>query len=188
MASLSGFWPAGHTEPSDADQGAQGLNPRSKGLLSKADTTLHQLIDQNLAEALRFLNQHGPHRYTAIFSFENQNLLNAVLCDRENPTAELLPGLVPIIESYCSFVLNTRNSFVVLDSLIDPRVAGHPKQKVFRAYCGVPILNPDGSVWGSICYFDTEPQAVSARQFALLEQAAVLLRSSVAESSLVSSS
>ncbi|HEY1012471.1 MAG TPA: GAF domain-containing protein [Herpetosiphonaceae bacterium] len=129
----------------------------------------------DIAGALKTLNQQTPYRFTALFRFEDPTLRNAYLIDRENPGSPPLPDL-PITASYCVYIRQTARQFVTPDSWADERVRDHPKRQEIRTYCGVPVLNDDGSLFGSLCHFDFEVKPVADADIDLLERAADLLR------------
>lgn len=126
--------------------------------------------------ALAFLNSLGKHRFTALFVFDDELLRNVFVYDRENPDLEALPDIIPVEASYCVFVRDTCRTFRVENSVVDGRVDGHPKQAVVQSYCGVPILLPDGSLYGSICHFDLDAIPFEEAQVDLLERVAAMLQ------------
>lgn len=91
-----------------------------------------------------------------------------------------------------TFVLPTRRrksgSLVVEDSTLDPLVCDNlaiPDLNV-RAYLGVPLLDQDGHVLGSLCAIDAQPRKWTTREqeiladFAKLVEEQILLRDRVA--------
>ncbi|MBD2025259.1 GAF domain-containing protein [Leptolyngbya sp. FACHB-711] len=124
--------------------------------------------------ALQFLNSISRHRFTAVFRFEGDILRNLHLIDRENPKIERCPDL-PVIESYCLFVRSAVKPFIVSESLEDDRVQGHPKQQMVRSYCGVPLLDENGELFGTICHFDFKPIPFTAEEAFLLDEIAPYL-------------
>jgi GAF domain-containing protein len=81
----------------------------------------------------------------------------------------------PVLESYCIYVRRSASTFTTADSENDERVSGHPKQNTVRSYCGIPLVNEDGSLFGTICHFDFEPMPFSDDEVLLLEDVAPLL-------------
>jgi GAF domain-containing protein len=65
---------------------------------------------------------------------------------------------------------------MVQDAERDERVRNHPKQATVRSYCGVPLLDRNGKMFGSICHFDFKPGRISDRDVELLEYMARLLQ------------
>ena len=74
------------------------------------------------------------------------------------------------------FVRDLSARFMVQDAKRDERVRDHPKQATVQCYCGVPLLDRDGKMFGSICHFDFEPGHIDERDVVLLEYTARLLR------------
>ncbi|HET7730324.1 MAG TPA: GAF domain-containing protein [Usitatibacter sp.] len=136
---------------------------------------LRQVLQRDGLRALvAHLNQLTQHRFTSLYRFEREQLESICFYDRENPAQTSTPG-VPVLASYCVFVRDSALPFQTPDSLCDPRVDGHPKRGVVRAYCGVPLVGEDGRVFGSVCHFDYEPRALTAANLELLETVATLL-------------
>ena len=124
--------------------------------------------------AVILLNSLTPHRFTSLFRFDGDMLRNVVFFDRENPGQELVDD-IPIAASYCVFVRDGQGTFTVPDAACDARVDGHPKQPVFRSYCGVPLISAQGRMFGTICHFDFEPRPADEKTIELLEAVAPYL-------------
>ncbi|HEU4561749.1 MAG TPA: GAF domain-containing protein [Longimicrobium sp.] len=124
--------------------------------------------------ALQDLNRLSVHRFTALFRFEGGTLRNLHMIDRDDPTVERCPDQ-PVLESYCIYVRRTAETFITEDSPNDERVAGHSKQQTVRSYCGIPLFEEDGTLFGTICHFDFEPRPFGEEEVLLLEDAAPLL-------------
>ncbi len=62
--------------------------------------------------------------------------------------------------SFCRFVVEGGQAFVVEDASSDPRVMMNPAitELGVMAYLGMPITTPDGYVLGSLCAVGTEPR------------------------------
>ena len=124
---------------------------------------------------LVYLNRRTDHRFTAMLRFhDDERLRSAYFYDRERPELEHCPE-IPIPNSYCVFVRQTGSTFATFDSIADERVANHPKRLEVRSYCGVPLVDAAGRVFGTICHFDPRPLPLSPDDVALLEAAAPLL-------------
>lgn len=54
-------------------------------------------------------------------------------------------------------------------------MSGHPKQNVVQSYCGIPLMDDDGKLFGTICHFDFEPLPFGEAEVLLLEDVAPLL-------------
>ncbi len=136
---------------------------------------LRKIIErQDIRAAVIFLNGLTEHRFTALYSFNKEILHNLYFFDSENPLQETTPD-IPVMASYCVFVRNQQQRFVVADSLHDSRVASHLKQKIVQSYCGVPLLDEYGNMFGSICHFDFKPLSISDENVRLLEETGRLI-------------
>ena len=125
--------------------------------------------------ALIFLNGLTSHRFSALYQFAGEALRNLYFFDRENPEIETLEE-IPVTASYCVFVRNSGAMFHTSDALRDERVRDHPKQEQIRAYCGVPVLDQNGKLFGSICHFNVTPAVILDVDVALMEAAGRLLQ------------
>ncbi len=125
--------------------------------------------------ALIFLNGLTAHRFSAIYQFQNETLRNLYFYDRENPEIESIEE-IPVTASYCVFLRDTGILFHTSDALRDERVRTHPKREKVLAYCGVPLLDAKGGLFGSICHFDLEPRIIADKDVELMEAVALLLR------------
>lgn len=147
----------------------------------KAVTTFRRILKTTgVRSALKFLNSISSHRFTAIFRFEGDTLRNLHLVDRDNPKIERCPDL-PVLDSYCVYVRNTSKPFLLDDSLEDDQVQGHPKRKEVRSYCGIPLMDEDGKLFGTICHFDFKPIACTPDEALLLDEVAPYLIRAIRE-------
>ncbi|MEF3083695.1 GAF domain-containing protein [Luteimonas sp. SMYT11W] len=132
-------------------------------------TTLDQLNDLvaegRLRSALETLNLLSGCRFTAFFRFSDPDLRNLVLIDRQDPYAPTMQA-APIDQTYCVFVQQSRDAFVVTDASGDLRLEGHPKRPVVRTYVGFPVASGD-VVFGTVCHFDYEVVEVAPEVVAL---------------------
>jgi GAF domain-containing protein len=125
--------------------------------------------------ALVFLNGLTNHRYSALYQFAGDSLRNLYFFDRENPEIEDQEE-IPVTASYCVFVRNSGDVFHTSDALRDERVREHPKREQLRAYCGVPVLDQNGKLFGSICHFNVAPAVILDVDVTLMEAAGRLLQ------------
>jgi len=132
------------------------------------------LESEGVRPALRYLNGQSEHRFTAVFRFEGGTLRNLHMIDRLDPAVERCADQ-PVLDSYCIYVRRTAEKFITADSAHDERVSGHPKQNVVQSYCGIPLLDDDGKLFGTICHFDFEPLPFGDEEVMLLEDVAPLL-------------
>jgi GAF domain-containing protein len=63
----------------------------------------------------------------------------------------------------------------VEDALADARTLDHPKREALRAYCGVPLLRSDGTLFGTVCHYDERPHPVDPATVVALAQLAARL-------------
>lgn len=125
-------------------------------------------------DALVLLNTLSTCRFTALFRFDDADLQNLVLVDRENSTPPLM-DTIPVGDSYCAFVQASRTPFFVDNSLLDARLDGHPKQPLVRSYVGIPLKSSQGAVFGTLCHFDFDVADVPQDALVLTEQVATFL-------------
>ncbi|GIM88256.1 sensor histidine kinase [Paractinoplanes toevensis] len=77
--------------------------------------------------------------------------------------------------SLCAWMLDDPRPLIVPDARVDPRfrdyanVTGAP---YLRFYAGVPLVNPDGHILGSVCVLDREPREIDEREVTLLSDLA----------------
>lgn len=133
------------------------------------------LTEQDIRAALIFLNGLTEHRFTALYRFDKETLKNLYFFDRENPSQDSAPD-IPVMASYCVFVRNHRATFITRDSLQDDRVDGHPKRRELQSYCGVPLRDANGEMFGTICHFDFRPIQISEENVELMEAVAPLIK------------
>lgn len=121
-------------------------------------TFTQTLESDGLRPALRALSEASAFRFAGVFQFDGETLRCLAHVDRADPDA-LAPADQPVQASYCCYVRDARGAFTTLDALHDPAAAGHPKRAILRAYCGVPVMDAEGELFGTLCLFD--PDAVS---------------------------
>ena len=142
----------------------------------KAVAELRTIVGMHgLRAGLIFLNGLAGHRFSALYQFADQTLRNLYFYDRENPEIESADE-IPVTASYCVFLRDTGGLFHTSDALRDDRVRSHPKREQIQAYCGVPVFDTAGTVFGSVCHFDLEPRVIADVDVDLMEAFAVLLR------------
>ena len=135
------------------------------------DSFLDVVRSSGVEGALAWLNSGVQHRYSAIYRFEGALLRNEFLFDKKGaePPAYLLA--VPFEVSFCRFALRD-GSFRTDNSAADERLRGHPYRGVVVSYHSVPVLTPEGDLWGTLSHFDTEAIHLVDEEFELLKAAA----------------
>jgi hypothetical protein len=78
------------------------------------------LAARDVRGALAILNTTTPHRFTAIYRFDGETLVNLNVFDRLDPEASLFPS-IPVSASYCMYVRDPLHFFALEDSLTDAR-------------------------------------------------------------------
>jgi hypothetical protein len=127
-----------------------------------------------LNTAMRWLNDRVPYRYTAIFAFEGEMLRNVCLIDKENLNITNCANQ-PITGSYCMYVHRSRERFNIEQSLLDKRVAEHPKRRNVQCYYGIPLFGSQGQMLGTVCHFDSMPLPVTESVAEALDDLAPLI-------------
>jgi GAF domain-containing protein len=115
------------------------------------------LASAGLRPALVWLAARSEYRFVGIYRFDGEMLVSVSHFDKQHPDVERV-DTVPINASYCCFVRDSQGRFMTADSLDDPAVAGHPKRDELRAYCGMPIFDPEGVLLGTLCHYDAVPR------------------------------
>lgn len=117
--------------------------------------------------ALAFLNARTAFRYTAIYSLEGSNIRNLWLYDRlGQDTPSLNAG--PLTDSFCQFVVSD-GEFSTADSVSDIRTEGHSKRGIVRSYFGLPLSSGPGTIFGTLCHFDSDPRQIADGEVPFLE-------------------
>ncbi len=125
--------------------------------------------------AIAFLNSLTDHRFTSLYRFDGETLRNITFYDREHPDLEICED-IPVMASYCVFVRDSGRMFMTAEAQNDDRVQNHPKQRTVQSYCGVPLLDRAGKLFGTICHFDFKPRRIADLDVELLEYMATLLQ------------
>lgn len=115
------------------------------------------LASTGVRDALAYLLSLTTYRFIAIFRFENEMTKTIVFYDRENPQAENTQE-TEISSTYCCYVRDSHGAFMTANALLDARTMGHPKREVLASYCGVPILDSEGVILGTLCHYDVVPR------------------------------
>ena len=133
------------------------------------------LRNEGVRAALIFVNHLTEHRFSALYQFQNDILRNLYFYDREYPETETTDE-IPVTASYCVFLRDSGLLFHTSDALRDERVRTHPKREQLQSYCGVPVLDSEGKLFGSVCHFDIKARVIADEDVDLMEAVALLLR------------
>ena len=130
---------------------------------------------RDLRALLAGLNRPTPYRYTSVLRVDDERLESVWTFDRARPDTDTFPPEVALCASYCALVVRARGAVSVEDALADARTLDHPKRAALRAYCGVPLLRSDGTLFGTVCHYDERPHPVDPATVAALAQLAARL-------------
>lgn len=128
------------------------------------------LETDGLRAALYSLLRRTDYRFIAIFRFQGGKATSVCYVDRQN-LGDLDAGEVLDTATYCSFVRDVEGAFVTADAVRDARTLDHAARDVVRAYCGLPLVAPDGQFIGTLCHYDLVPRDPEQLDPALLVRA-----------------
>jgi GAF domain-containing protein len=114
------------------------------------------------------------YRFIGIWRFQDGKANAAVHFDKENPDVTSATE-VPDTATYCCYVRDSRGAFMTAHAMLDPRTEGHPAREAVPTYCGVPILDPEGELLGTLCHYDLVPRDPSTVDLELMLQVASAL-------------
>jgi GAF domain-containing protein len=117
------------------------------------------LRESGLRPALAYLLGLTDYRCIAIFRRHGDQANAAVYYDREQPQV-LAIDEVPAAATYCQIAVETRAPFSTGDALQDARLVSHPARQAVQAYCGFPVITPEGEILGTLCHYDVVPRDV----------------------------
>lgn len=137
--------------------------------------SLEQILhSQGLHAALEFLNQQVTHRFTAVYRLNKDSMEIVELVDKLNDPSTAPLSRVPFSQSFCEVAVRD-GSLVTSNSALEKKLDGAPYQGVLTSYVGLPLMRPAGDLFGTLCHYDYEEQAISDDTFSFLQQASVLL-------------
>ena len=125
-------------------------------------------------DGLAYLVGLTDYRFIGIWRFQDGKANAAVHFDRENPAVTTATE-VPDNATYCCYVRDSRGAFMTAHAMLDPRTEGHPARKAVPTYCGVPIIEPEGRLLGTLCHYDLVPRDPSTVDLELMLQVASAL-------------
>ncbi|KWX01396.1 hypothetical protein LI90_2424 [Carbonactinospora thermoautotrophica] len=88
---------------------------------------------------------------------------------------------MPLSHGFCPHVVAQRAPLALDDVLAYPRFAGNPvvNELGVRAYLGVPLVDDDGTVIGTVCALDREPRAWGRQRLHAMQRLAEALLSEI---------
>lgn len=133
-----------------------------------------RLDARGVRDALAYLAHRSDFRFIGIWGFQDGMADALVHYDKENPEVTRATA-VPENATYCCFVRDSRGQFTTANAMLDPRIEGHPARDSVPSYCGVPIMDAEGTLLGTLCHYDLVPRDPSTLDLELLLQAASAL-------------
>jgi diguanylate cyclase (GGDEF)-like protein/PAS domain S-box-containing protein len=87
----------------------------------------------------------------------------------------------PLSYSFCQFVVETGEPFVVADALRHPLVCANLaiSDMNVHAYLGIPLITSEGMVLGSLCAIDNVPRTWAAEDIALVQDLAAAVMTEI---------
>ncbi|RZJ04305.1 MAG: GAF domain-containing protein [Haliea sp.] len=137
----------------------------------RLDALQQALQSEGIVAGLKFLNDRVPHRLTAIYRLSGAAVHCVHVYDKQGELTTDRMAVVPLGESFCQFAMRD-GVFLTDDTTADRRLDGNPNQGVVVCYHGLPLLDNDASLYGTLCHFDFVPQALPDGEFDHLQQAA----------------
>lgn len=132
------------------------------------------LLEIHGPAGLDFLNARVPHRYTGIFRLHQGALHNTFLYDKLGEIVPEFLQVVPLADSFCHLTIRD-GVFKTDNSANDQRLDGHKYQGVLRSYVGLPLVDNQGHLYGTICHFDELALGLADEEFEIFHKAAKLL-------------
>lgn len=163
--------PAAATSAASAPLGAPAVSHAGKiDQTAVAFNVFAKLLQSDgIRAALYSVLRRSDYRFLGIFRFKDGMATSCVHIDRVNLSVTQADE-VPDTATYCSFVRGTGAPFVTADASSDPRTADHPARNVILAYCGIPVMESDGTLIGTLCHYDVVPRDPEALDLELLLQ------------------
>ena len=164
---------------SAAVERSKAMVASSKALLARQRAALRTSTDDAFAEFESLLDSQGirpalayvlslsDYRFIGIFRFKDGKSTSVVHVDKEAPDV-LQAGEVPEAATYCSYIKSDGVPFATADASVDPRTGGHPAKDIVIAYCGVPVVTPEGDFIGTLCHYDLVPRDAEQLDLELL--------------------
>ncbi|KTS27991.1 EAL domain-containing protein (putative c-di-GMP-specific phosphodiesterase class I) [Pantoea sp. PNA 14-12] len=146
--------------------GAQS-SPRSADILRLPDQERDEVLNHFAALTSTLLGI--PTSFISVLDEQHQTFrakYNTTLCQTDRKDA------------FCRFVVESAIPVIVPDTLLDARFATNPLvtgEPYLRFYAGVPLINAQGKVMGTLCVTDSQPHAFPAEKVRLLSRLAAMV-------------
>jgi len=132
------------------------------------------LLETHGPAGLNFLNSRVPHRYTGIFRLHEGALYATFLHDKLGEVIPEFLQVVPLQDSFCHLTMR-EGVFRTADSTHETSLDGHKYQGVLRSYIGLPLVDNQGALYGTICHFDEQALVLADTEFEIFRKASKLL-------------
>lgn len=132
------------------------------------------LLETQGPAGLAFLNARVPHRFTGVFRLQQGALHSLFLHDKLGEVVPEFLQVVPLVDSFCHLTIRD-GVFRTQNSAQERSLDGHKYQDVVRSYIGLPLLDSEGHLYGTICHFDEQALALADDEFEIFSKAAKLL-------------
>ncbi|RSK44059.1 hypothetical protein [Hymenobacter rigui] len=131
------------------------------------------LQQQGVHNALKYLNNRTPYRFTGLYRFDGSLLQNDALFDQFTPALQRAEP-VPMSVTFCSLVGQRQQPLEIQDAATDTQMQGLIDTEVV-SYCGVLIRDAAGQPFGTLCHYDMQRCQERTADMPLLQAAADLL-------------
>ncbi|KAA0109200.1 GAF domain-containing protein [Mycolicibacterium sp. P1-5] len=174
------------------DQTVRAVVDLISGEQSAVDAIVEDAIsDPERLETLAGLGNHDDNRSAAldrVAALTAEALgtqfaaVSIVYPDRQvlagcNASDEEMPRVRPIEMSICKFTVASREPLVVDDTRTHALLVDHPAVRDgVLAYAGIPLIDSNGHVAGTLCTWDTRPRHWSSGQVQILNDLAAVAR------------
>lgn len=132
-----------------------------------------RLFDDGVRAAVIYLNGLTEYRFTALYRFGEDKVSSVFFYDRLHPTVTTSPD-IPLMSSYCAQVSKNAEPFCAASPSTDARKG--PQKTSIQSFCGVPLVDSDGNMFGTLCHFDFSARTLDPADLQLMEAMAQLLR------------
>ncbi|CAN7710994.1 GAF domain-containing protein [Acidovorax sp. LjRoot66] len=116
--------------------------------------------NRSVRDALARLLLMTDFRYIGIWRFQGGMANAAVHFDRQDPSA-MSAVEVSQNATYCCYVRESGKPFKTPHALVDERLNSHPARSAVASYVGVPVMDSNGTIVGTLCHYDLVPRDVA---------------------------
>lgn len=132
-----------------------------------------RLFDDGVRAAVIYLNSLTDYRFSALYRFTSDAVSSIFFYDRLHPTVTTSPE-IPLMHAYCVEVANAARPFCTASALSAAKPAQEPTR--VQSFCGVPLIDHEGEMFGTLCHFDFSTRILDRQDLALMEGMAEILK------------